>query len=52
MDVGGTYATPAHHITFSGITFTGTSWLGPSSSQGYADQQTGAYLVRHLVPAA
>ncbi|MEV6843599.1 RICIN domain-containing protein [Actinoplanes sp. NPDC051411] len=44
VDVGGTYASPAHHIALSGLTFTGTSWLGPSSSQGYADQQTGAYL--------
>jgi hypothetical protein len=44
VEVGGTYAAPAHHITFSGITFTGTSWLGPSSNQGYADQQTGAYI--------
>ncbi|MDI6104645.1 ricin-type beta-trefoil lectin domain protein [Actinoplanes sp. NEAU-A12] len=44
VNVGGTYDAPAHHITFSGITFTGTSWLGPSSNQGFADQQTGAYL--------
>ncbi|MBB2741894.1 UNVERIFIED_ORG: hypothetical protein FHR35_001714 [Microbispora rosea subsp. rosea] len=44
VDVGGTYDAPAHHITFSGITFTGTSWLGPSSSQGFADQQTGSYI--------
>ncbi|MDR8411857.1 RICIN domain-containing protein [Nonomuraea sp. 3-1Str] len=44
VNVGGTYDAPAHHITFSGITFTGTSWLGPSSAQGYADQQTGAYI--------
>ncbi len=44
VHIGGTYDAPAHHITFSGITFTGTSWLGPSSSQGYVDQQTGAYL--------
>ncbi|MFD9701174.1 ricin-type beta-trefoil lectin domain protein [Lentzea sp. NPDC059081] len=42
--VGGTYDAPAHDISFSGVTFTGTSWLGPSSSQGYADQQTGAYI--------
>ncbi|MDX3659869.1 RICIN domain-containing protein [Streptomyces sp. ID05-26A] len=42
--VGGTYDAPAHDISFSGITFTGTSWLGPSSNQGYADQQTGAYI--------
>ncbi|QFZ20926.1 RICIN domain-containing protein [Saccharothrix syringae] len=44
VDVGGTYDAPAHHISFSGITFTGTTWLGPSGDQGYADQQTGAYL--------
>lgn len=44
VNVGGTYDAPAHDIEFSGITFTGTSWLGPSSNQGYADQQTGAYL--------
>ena len=43
VNVGGTYGAPAHHIRFSGITFTGTSWLGPSSNQGFADQQTGAY---------
>ena len=44
VNVGGTYDAPAHHITFTGITFTGTSWLGPSSNQGFADQQTGAYI--------
>ncbi len=44
VDVAGTYASPAHNITFSGITFSGTSWLGPSSNQGFADEQTGAYL--------
>ncbi|OLF15035.1 hypothetical protein BU204_24170 [Actinophytocola xanthii] len=44
VNVGGTYDAPAHDITFSAITFTGTTWLGPSSNQGYVDQQTGAYL--------
>ncbi|GAA4463165.1 RICIN domain-containing protein [Phytohabitans houttuyneae] len=44
VSVGGTYGAPAHHLTFSGITFTGTSWLGPSSNQGFVDQQTGAYI--------
>ncbi|UBU08452.1 RICIN domain-containing protein [Nonomuraea gerenzanensis] len=44
LHVGGTYDAPAHHLTFSGITFTGTSWLGPSTDQGYVDQQTGAYI--------
>jgi hypothetical protein len=44
LHVGGTYAAPAHHLTFAGITFTGTSWLGPSSNQGFVDQQTGSYI--------
>ena len=44
VNLGGSYDAPAHHVTFSGITFTGTSWLGPSSNQGYVDQQTGAYI--------
>ncbi|WDZ82882.1 RICIN domain-containing protein [Micromonospora cathayae] len=45
VSVGGSYDAPAHHLTFSGITFTGTSWLAPSGNQGYVDQQTGAYIV-------
>ncbi|MEE6310387.1 RICIN domain-containing protein [Plantactinospora veratri] len=44
VNLGGSYDAPAHHLTFSGITFTGTSWLGPSGNQGYPDQQTGAYI--------
>jgi hypothetical protein len=44
VDVGGAYGAPAHHVSFSGLTFTGSTWLGPSSSQGFVDQQTGAYL--------
>jgi hypothetical protein len=44
VNLGGTYDAPAHHIAFTGITFSGTSWLGASSSQGFADQQTGAYI--------
>ncbi|MCX5051710.1 MULTISPECIES: right-handed parallel beta-helix repeat-containing protein [unclassified Streptomyces] len=43
IQVGGTYASPATHIAFSGLQFSGTSWLSPSSN-GYASQQTGAYL--------
>jgi hypothetical protein len=43
VQIGGTYDAPAHHVSFSGITFTGTSWL-PGSGQGYADQQTGSYI--------
>ncbi|MFC8366134.1 right-handed parallel beta-helix repeat-containing protein, partial [Streptomyces griseorubiginosus] len=44
IDVGGSYASPATHITFTGLQFSGTSWLGPSGSNGYASQQTGTYL--------
>ncbi|AWS43447.1 ricin-type beta-trefoil lectin domain protein [Streptosporangium sp. 'caverna'] len=44
VNVGGTYDAPAHHIAFTGVTFTGTTWMGPSGNQGYADQQTGAYM--------
>ncbi|GIJ76948.1 hypothetical protein Xph01_13800 [Micromonospora phaseoli] len=44
VSVGGSYDAPAHHISFSGVTFTGTSWLGASSNQGYVDQQTGSYI--------
>ena len=42
--VGGSYATPAHHLAFVGLQFSHTSWLLPNSNQGYADQQTGAYI--------
>ncbi|WP_344056297.1 ricin-type beta-trefoil lectin domain protein, partial [Sphaerisporangium rubeum] len=44
VNLGGTYDAPAHHITFGGITFTGTTWLGPSGNQGFVDQQTGSYM--------
>ncbi|MFC7308175.1 ricin-type beta-trefoil lectin domain protein [Streptomyces monticola] len=44
LRVGGTYAAPAHHLSFTGLQFSHTSWLLPNSDQGYADQQTGAYI--------
>ncbi|MGC5013607.1 ricin-type beta-trefoil lectin domain protein [Streptosporangium sp. DT93] len=44
VNVGGTYDAPAHHIAFTGITFTGTTWTAPSGNQGYVDQQTGVYM--------
>ncbi|MER5217689.1 DUF1349 domain-containing protein [Streptomyces sp. NPDC002838] len=43
IGVGGTYSSPATHIAFSGLQFSGTSWLDPTV-HGYASQQTGAYL--------
>ncbi len=44
ISVGGTYDAPVSNLEFSGITFTGTSWLGPSSNEGYVSQQNGGYL--------
>ncbi|WP_407319568.1 right-handed parallel beta-helix repeat-containing protein [Isoptericola halotolerans] len=42
VQVAGTLDEPVTDLSFSGITFTGTSWLG--ASDGYASQQTGAYI--------
>lgn len=43
MSIGGTYDEPLRNLAFEGITFTGTSWLGPSTD-GYATQQNGSYI--------
>ena len=39
-------AARSHDITFQGIAFEHTTWLTPSSSIGYADQQTGTFLAK------
>lgn len=44
ISVGGTYDAPVSNLEFSGLAFTGTSWLGPSSTEGYVSQQNGGYL--------
>ncbi|UWE11276.1 RICIN domain-containing protein [Actinacidiphila bryophytorum] len=44
LQIGGSYSSPAHDITVNGIAFQHTTWLQPSTSAGYADQQSGAYL--------
>lgn len=44
LQVGGSYAEPVRNLRFQGLTFTGTTWLHPSSPNGYASQQTGAFL--------
>jgi hypothetical protein len=46
LQVGGSYSSPAHDITVDGISFQHTTWLQPSTSVGYADQQSGAFLGR------
>ena len=44
ISVGGTYDAPVSNLEFSGLTFDGTSWLGPSSAEGYVSQQNGGYI--------
>ncbi|WP_432045459.1 RICIN domain-containing protein [Streptomyces asiaticus] len=52
LGISGDYGSPATGLSFSGIRFTGTSWLGPSGSDGYADQQSGAHITgAHAIPA-
>ncbi|MEU9544516.1 RICIN domain-containing protein [Streptomyces mirabilis] len=52
LGISGSYGSPATGLRFSGIRFTGTSWLGPSGSDGYADQQSGAYITgAYAMPA-
>ena len=43
ISIGGTYDEPLTNLEFDGLTFAGTSWLGPSS-HGYATQQNGSYI--------
>ncbi|KAK2786402.1 hypothetical protein FQN52_007859 [Onygenales sp. PD_12] len=42
--VGGTHDDPAHDISFSGLTFSHSTWLKPDEGFGYIDQQTGAHI--------
>jgi len=44
VQVGGTYDQPARNLRFEGLTFTGTTWLHPSTPNGYANQQTGVFI--------
>ncbi len=44
MRVSGSYSSPVSGLSFSNVTFTGASWLGPSGPNGYADQQNGAFI--------
>ncbi|THV29569.1 ricin-type beta-trefoil lectin domain protein [Glycomyces paridis] len=44
IEVGGTYGAPVRALEFSGLTFTGTTWLDPGSNNGYANQQTGTFI--------
>lgn len=44
VSIAGAAGQPVQDLQFSGIGFQHTSWLGPSSAEGYASQQSGAYL--------
>ncbi|WP_291873989.1 right-handed parallel beta-helix repeat-containing protein [Caulobacter sp.] len=44
VSIAGAAGQPVQDLQFSGIAFQHTSWLGPSSAEGYASQQSGAYL--------
>ncbi|WP_347304626.1 right-handed parallel beta-helix repeat-containing protein (plasmid) [Croceibacterium sp. TMG7-5b_MA50] len=44
VSVAGTPDRPVERLGFHGLTFSHTSWLGPSLPTGYANQQSGAFL--------
>jgi len=44
MAIGNSLDAPVHDLIFRGIGFSHTTWLGPSTNEGYASQQSGSYL--------
>lgn len=44
VSIGNSLAAPVEDLGFRGIQFSYTTWLGPSTNQGYASQQSGSYL--------
>jgi hypothetical protein len=42
--VGNSLDAPVVDLTFRGLRFSHTTWLGPASKEGYASQQSGSYL--------
>lgn len=44
MSISGAPDAPIRNLTFSGLRFSYTSWMGPSEPTGYANQQSGAFL--------
>lgn len=45
VQVAGTYDRPVTNLSFRNLQFSDTTWLDPSSPQGYVDQQSGAHAV-------
>ncbi|MEF3405563.1 right-handed parallel beta-helix repeat-containing protein [Agromyces sp. CCNWLW203] len=52
VEIGGTYDAPVTGLAFENLEFAHTTWLRPSSEQGYADQQSGAHAVGKYDPPA
>ena len=44
VSIGGTVDKPVQNLSFKGLRFSYTSWMGPSRPTGYASQQSGAFL--------
>ena len=44
LSASGTLAEPVRDLTFRGIRFSYSTWLGPSTAEGYASQQSGSFL--------
>ncbi len=44
ISIAGTLDDPVRDLSFRGIRFSYSSWLGPSSREGYASQQSGTFL--------
>lgn len=48
LSISGTHELPVTDLAFEGIRFSHTSWMGPATRDGYANQQSGAFLVGPL----
>jgi hypothetical protein len=49
LAIGNSLDEPTQNLEFRGIRFSHTTWLGPSSAEGYASQQSGSYLAGRAV---
>ncbi|NUQ30743.1 MAG: right-handed parallel beta-helix repeat-containing protein [Acidobacteriaceae bacterium] len=49
LSISGGYDTPVRNLSFRGIRFSHTTWMGPSSPEGYASQQSGSYLTGRAI---
>lgn len=45
VSISGTPAIPVERLRFEGLRFSHSSWLGPSRPTGYANQQSGSFLL-------